>query len=112
MESLRTKAKCARERRKEREEEAAATMGEYPAPARTSGPTRRSGPTPKNLAPSYPESSGSDPDSPDIRPHAPDIRLLLKARTSGPPACVQHIWAMAHVAVRPLDYIYSPPPMF
>ena len=134
----------------EKEEESAATGPGHPAPARTSGPSRKPGhPTiarksgahrrrhpklnhvspdirpeartsgssraaghpassPEIRAPPFQRATRLDPDSLDIRPQRPDIRRLGKARTSGPPACVQRIWAVAHVPLRPLDYIYSP----
>ena len=107
MESPRTKAKCARERRKEKEEEPAATGPGHPALARKSGvlypestetdlaspdihpPARTSGPSPGHPDPAYPEGIQANTAS-------PDIRHLAKARTSGPtpghpapPVCAQ-----------------------
>ena len=101
-ESPRTKAKRAWERRKEKEEESAATAAGHPAMARTSGPSR---------------AAGHPARVPEIRtpPNPRATRPTPPARTSGPlpghpafPACVQCIWAKAHVPLRPLDYIYSP----
>ena len=54
-------------------------------PARTSGPSARTSGV--SGRPGHPARR------PDIRP---------------PSACVQRIWAEAHVPLRPLDYIYSP----
>ena len=64
------------------------------------------------------------PEPPDIRPPArksgprhsreqqgwtlPARTSGPSARTSAPPTCVQRVWAVAHVPLRPLDYIYSP----
>jgi hypothetical protein len=55
--------------------------------------------------PRQPGHPAPQPGHPDPR-KGPDIRP--DARTSGPPACVQCIWAEAHVPLRPLDYIYFP----
>ena len=106
MESPRTKAKCARDQRKEKEEEPAATGPGHPAPARKSG-QKPGHPAPRYrtsrsfaLQPGHPAPQPGHP----APPEAPDIRPV--ARTSGHP-CLRTVRAEARVPLRPLDYIYS-----
>ena len=113
----RTSGATNQKKTRERQKPGGSTAAGHPADPRTSGTPRRSrhpAPARKSGA-RYPESRRIGHSSPDIRPASPDIRHLAKARTSGPtpghpasPACVQRIWAEAHVPLRPLDYIYSP----
>ena len=138
MESPRTKAKCAREQRKEKEEVQAATVAGHPAPgpdirplkmsttaatqqpkcyrARTSGQAPDIRPLPQarifGTSPEIRRPSQNvqklDLASPDIRPSARTSGVSGKPGHPAPPACVQCIRAESPCTPSPLRLYILP----